>query len=135
MSLTGLMPRRRPKSAPKHRVDDKVERMEILLAGARALIKGMHLQLVDQAAEHEETVRRIDERHAEVVTGLEAELADARHRLGIACQASAAADQTQEIDTETVRRIFAQPVPLHQAPFATTDPGHVRVRPSWARDT
>ena len=88
--------------------------------------------LEDLKRQHAETVARIDARHAEIVTGLERQLADLEHRLGIACRATAAADQTQEIDPEAVKRMLGRPVPLHQAPFATTDPG--RVRPSWARN-
>lgn len=134
MTLANLMPIRftlRDKPTGKRRQDDAVDLLQCKLTGARMLIKGLRLQLDDQAREHEATVRRIDERHAEIVRGLEQQVADLERRLAIACQASAAADQTQEIDPETVRRICAQPVPLYEAPFATVDPGDVR--PSWAR--
>lgn len=44
--------------------------------------------------------------------------------------AKAAADETQEIDPEQVRRYCVQPMPLHQAAAAgllgpVTDPGHI----------
>ncbi|MDF2707041.1 MAG: hypothetical protein K0R62_2693 [Nonomuraea muscovyensis] len=127
MTLTGLLPVRRT----RHRAVDEVGRLKFLLFGANLCIRGMRVQLDDQACEHAETVARIDARHAETVAGLERQVADLEHRLGIACQASAAADQTQEIDPEVVKRMTGPPVPLHQAPFAVTDPGHVR--PAWAR--
>jgi hypothetical protein len=137
MTLAGLLPvrlgvlTRTPRT--RHRAIDEVERQKALRVGADLRIKALGVQLDDQAREHADTVARIDARHAETVAGLERQVADLEHRLGIACQASAAADQTQEIDPEVVKRMTAQrvPVPLHQAPFETTDPGCVR--PSWAR--
>ena len=116
-------------TARKHRAIDEVERQRILRAGADLLIKGLRLQLEEQAGKHADAIARIDARHAETVRGLEQQVADLERRLRVACQANAAADQTQEIDPEIVRRICVQP--LYEAPFATTDPG--RIRPSWAR--
>lgn len=135
MTLPGLLPVRlgildRPARRTRHRAVDEVGRLKFLLFGANLCIRGMRVQLDDQEREQAETVARIDARHAETVAGLERQVADLEHRLAIACQASAAADQTQEIDPEVVKRLTA-PMPLHQAPFATTDPGHVR--PAWAR--
>lgn len=134
MTLPGLLPVRlaffdRPAPRTRHRAVDEIDRQIALRVGADLLIEALRVQLDDQAREHADTVARIDARHAETVAGLERQVADLEHRLAIACQASAAADQTQEIDPEVVKRITAPPVPLHQAPFATTDPG--RVRPSW----
>lgn len=131
MSLTDYLPRlspfdrtaRKPKRT-RHRAIDEVARQKALRTGADLLIKGLHLQLNEQAAAHAEVIARIDERHGEIVRGLEQQLAELKWRLGIACQASAAADQTQEIPAEVVRQLCIQPVPLHQAPFASTDPGH-----------
>ncbi|MEU3613423.1 hypothetical protein ABZ725_14065 [Streptomyces sp. NPDC006872] len=115
----------------RHRAVDEVDRLKFLLFGANLCIGGMHIQLDDQKRRHAETIARIDERYTEIIAGLEEKAADLERRLNIACQATAAADQTQEIDTATVARICAKPVPLHQAPMAaTTDPG--RVPPSWA---
>lgn len=80
-------------------------------------------QMRMQRDEHAATIQRIDELHAEAVEGLEA-----NRRLGIACQANAAADQTQEIDVSSLRA--ATPVmTLHEAYDGgllgpVTDPGH-----------
>lgn len=117
----------------RHRAVDEVDRQKALRVGADLRIKALVVQLEDAEARHAETVARIDERHAEVVAGLERQVADLERRLDIACQATAAADQTQEIDPDVVARICGRPIPLHEAPFATTDPG--RVSPSWARTT
>lgn len=116
----------------RHRAIDEVDRQKALRLGADLYIKALTVQMQDAEAEHAETIARIDARHAEVVAGLEQQIADLEHRLNIACQATAAADQTQEIDPEVVARICGRPIPLHQAPFATVDPGSVS--PSWARD-
>lgn len=135
MTLPGLLPvrlgvfTRTPRT--RHRAIDEVERQKALRVGADLRIKALVVQLSDAEARHADTVARIDARHAETVAGLERQVADLERRLAIACQASAAADQTQEIDPEAVKRLTAQPVPLYRAPFASTDPG--RVRPSWAR--
>jgi hypothetical protein len=132
VSLTDYLPRlspfdrtaRKPKRT-RHRAVDEVARQKALRTGADLLIKGLHLQLNEQAAKHAEVIARIDARHGEIVRGLEQQLAELKWRLGIACQASAAADQTQEIPAEVVRQLCVQPVPLHQAPFASTSPGQV----------
>ncbi|WP_432139738.1 hypothetical protein [Streptomyces sp. bgisy154] len=128
MTLASLLPVHlgtlRPARHPKHRALDEVDRQKALRAGADLLIKALRSQLDDQQREHEETVQRIDARHAETVEGLEQRIADLEHRLAIACQASAAADQTQEIPAEVVQRMCT-PVPLYRAPFATTDPGRI----------
>jgi hypothetical protein len=70
VSVLDRLPTRRPRPASKHRAIDKVERLEILLAGANLLIGGLRVQLDDQAREHANTVARIDARHAETVRGL-----------------------------------------------------------------
>ena len=57
------------------------------------------------------------------VKDLEGQLADAERRLDVRGLAEAAAAQTQEIPIVRV-------MPLHEAPFATTNPS--RVTPSWA---
>jgi len=115
---------KRDKPTGKRREDDTVDLLQCKLIGAQLLIKGLRLQLDDQDHEHAETVQRIDERHGEVVRGLEDQIAELERRLRVGVLAEAAAAQTQEIP------ILVAPVPLHQAPFATTNPGHVR--PSWA---
>jgi hypothetical protein len=60
------------------------------------------------------------------VLDLERELADARERLQVRSWAEAVVTETQPIP------VITRVVPLHEAPFATTNPG--RVRPSWAKD-
>ncbi|MFJ5973571.1 hypothetical protein [Streptomyces sp. NPDC093060] len=57
---------------------------------------------------------------------LEGQLKDAKRRLDIRTWAEAAAAQTQEM------AVVTRVLPLHEAPFAATNPG--RVRPSWAKD-
>jgi hypothetical protein len=63
------------------------------------------------------------------VADLERRLADAERRLDARKLAETAVTETQELDVAEIRRHCV--MPLHQAPFATTDPG--RVPPSWAR--
>lgn len=133
MSIASLVPirighLRRQRPVRKHRAVDEVERLQTLLTGANILIAGMQVQLDDKDREHAETVKRIDERHAEVVEQLQSELAAAERRIAIACQANAAADQTQEIP------ILAAPavMPLHRSPMAARrNPDHV---PGWVKD-
>jgi chromosome segregation ATPase len=75
----------------------------------------------------EQGARAVAEKDAETrgrwVADLEQQLADAKRRLEIGALAEAAAARTQEIP------VITPVVPLHQAPFATTNPAHV---PSWA---
>ena len=126
-------PARTERPARKHRAPDEIERLNAeledrdhKLAGARMLIKGLHLQLEDLEGKHAEVIARIDERHAETVRGLERELAEAHRRLDIACRANAAADLTQELDTSNLRDNYATGVlTLQQAHCIgpVTDPG------------
>ncbi len=132
MTLADLMPIRigildRPARKPRHRASDEVERLQFLLAGARQLIKGLHLQLEDKDREHEQVIQRIDERHAETVRGLERQIAELQRRLDIGVLAQAAADETQEIP------ILTAVMPLPEAAAAgllgpVTDPGHTTPR-------
>jgi hypothetical protein len=115
---------KRDRPTGKRREDDTVDLLQCKLIGAQLLIKGLRLQLDDQDHKHAETVRRIDERHGEVVRGLEDQIAELERRLDIRTFAEAAAAQTQPI------QVITPVLPLHQAPFATTNPG--RVPPSWA---
>jgi hypothetical protein len=133
VTLTDLLPTRigiRKRPTGKHREADAVDLLQCKLTGAQLLIKGLRLQLDDKDFEHDEAVARIDERHSEVVRGLEDELAELQRRLDIACKAETVVTRTQEISLDEIRRHCVKPVPLHQAPFATTSPGRV---PSWAR--
>lgn len=132
MTLTDLLPVRiglRDKPTGKRRQDDAVDLLQCKLAGARMLIKGLRLQLDDQAHEHAETIARIEARHGETVRGLENELAEARRRTDIASRAETAVTKTQELSLDEIRQHCV--LPLHQSPMAVTDPG--RVPPSWAR--
>jgi hypothetical protein len=112
----GLFDRRVPRT--RHRAIDEVDRQLALRAGADLLIKGLRVQLDDQAREHEETVARIDARHAETVRGLEQQIADLQHRLDVGVKAEHVIAQTQEIPADEVRRMCAKPVPLHHSPQA-----------------
>ncbi|MFI1485681.1 hypothetical protein [Streptomyces sp. NPDC020747] len=130
MTLTDLMPRRfsflweREQPVRKHRAVDEVDRLKRHLHGAQLLINGLHLQLDDQDHEHEQIIARIDERYTATIRELEDRIAELENRLNVGVLAEAAAAQTQEIP------IVPIPVALHQAPFATTNPG--RGTPSWA---
>jgi hypothetical protein len=134
VTLTDLLParlawRERPARKPRHpqhRATDEIDRQRTLRAGADLLIKGLRLQLEEQEDRHAATVARIDARHGEIVRGLEQQLAELERRLSVGVLAEAAATRTQEIP------IITPVMPLHQAPFAATDPG--RVPPSWARE-
>jgi hypothetical protein len=109
VSFTDFLPRLGLLEKPvrKHRAPDEIERLNVHLTGARLLIKGLQSQLSDAEANHAEVIARIDERHGEIVRGLEQQIADLERRLGIACQANAAADMTQEFDARGVRDHFA----------------------------
>lgn len=127
MSITDLIPVRfglldRAPLRTRHRAPDEIARLQFLLFGANLCIKGLRLQLDEKDDRHAEVVRRIDERHAEVVRGLERELADAHSRLGIACKANAAADETQEFDASSLQERFAsgRVVSLPHSPLAAT---------------
>jgi hypothetical protein len=117
VTLTDLLPVRlgwRERPVRKHRAADEVDLLRHRLDGARLLIKGLQVQLNDKDREHEETVARIDERHGEVVRGLEDQIADLERRLQIRTFAEAAAAQTQPIP------VISRVMPLHEAPFAAT---------------
>lgn len=131
MSFADLLPARigrldrtlRP--ARKHRAPDEIERQKMLRAGAELLIKGLRLQLEDQERQHAEVIARIDARHAEIVEGLERQVAELERRLQIGVLAESAAATTQEIPIEEIRRHCV--MPLHESPLA--NPAHV---PAWA---
>ncbi|MFD8008140.1 hypothetical protein [Streptomyces mirabilis] len=76
----------------------------------------------------EQGARAVAEKDAETrgrwVDDLDKQLKDAKRRLEIGALAEAAAAKTQEIP------VITRVLPLHEAPFATTNPG--RVPPSWA---
>jgi predicted nucleic acid-binding Zn-ribbon protein len=134
VSFADLMPIRigildRPRKQ-RHRAIDEVDRQRALRYGADLLIKSLQLQLTDQEAEHAEIIARIDERHAEIVEGLEQQIADLKRRLAVGVLAESAATKTQELSIAEIRQHCVTPVPLHQAPFATTNPGRT---PAWAR--
>lgn len=137
MTLTDLLPVRiglRDKPTGKRRQDDAVDLLQCKLIGARLLIKGLRLQLDDQAHEHAETIARIEARHGETVRGLEAQVARLERQLEIGVLAEAAAAQTQEMEIPAdLRERFAEGpvVALNQTPMARRSPGHV---PGWVKD-
>src|SRR5690606_33817520 len=95
--------------ARKHRAPDEIERQKMLRAGAELLIKGLRLQLEDQERQHAEVIARIDARHAEIVEGLERQVAELERRLQIGVLAESAAATTQEIPIEEIRRHCVMP--------------------------
>lgn len=110
---------KRDRPTGKRREDDAVDLLQCKLLGAQLLIKGLRLQLDDQDRAHAETVARIDERHGEVVRGMEDQIADLERRLEIRTFAEAAAAKTQPIP------VITRVLPLHQSPLASVDPTHV----------
>lgn len=142
MSLVSLLPVRfslfdrparvaRKPRHPQHRAIDEVGRQKTLRAGADLLIKGLRLQLDEQAAKHAEVIARIDERHGETVRGLEEQIAELQRRLNIGVLAESVVTRTQELSLEEIRKHCTTPVmPLHQAADAgllgpVTNPGAV----------
>lgn len=136
MSITGLLPVRfgffdRPTG--KRRQDDTVDLLQCKLIGAKLLIKGLRIQLDDQARDHAETIARIEDRHGEIVRGLEAQNARLQRQLEIGVLAEAAATETQELDVRALQERFADGpvVALNQTPMARRQPNHV---PGWVKD-
>jgi hypothetical protein len=127
VTITAYLPRlgllERPVRKPRHRASDEVETLRLKKVWADSLIKTLRVQLDDADARHAEVIARIDERHGEIVRGLEDQIADLERRLQIRTFAEAAAAQTQPI------QVITRVLPLHEAPFATANPGRV---PSWA---
>jgi hypothetical protein len=127
VTLTAYLPRlglferpaRKPRH-PQHRAIDEVERQQILRAGADLLIKTLRIQLDDAEARHAKVIARIDERHGEIVRGLEDQIAEFERKLDVACKAETAVAKTQEFDASEIRARFAAPMPLHQSPMAAT---------------
>lgn len=108
MSIASLLPVRfglfdRPSRVarkprhPQHRAIDEVGRQKTLRAGADLLIKGLRLQLDEQAAKHAEVIARIDERHGEIVRGLERQIEELEWRLNVGALAESVVTETQEI--------------------------------------
>ncbi|MEY9995812.1 hypothetical protein ABIE67_007844 [Streptomyces sp. V4I8] len=137
-TLTDLLPIRlglfdRPARKPKHRAIDEVERLRLKQSWADLRIKTLVVQLDDLHHEHAEVIARIDERHGEIVRGLEAQITRLERRLEVSVLAEAAAAQTQEIDLRTLQERFAEGpvVALNQTPQARRSPDHV---PGWVKD-
>ncbi len=128
MSLTDMLPIRlgfldRTPRRPKHSAPAEVERLRGLLDGAHKLIAGLQLQLLDLEMQRDEVIARIDERHGEIVRGLENQIADLERRLDVRVLAESVVTKTQELSLEEIRKHCV--IPLHEAPFATTDPGRI----------
>lgn len=102
MSALGRLPALRPRRGRKHLASDEVGRLKALLDGALLCVKGLRVQLDDQAREHAATIARIDARHAETVRGLEQEVAELKRRLDIGVKAEHVVTPTQEIPAEQV---------------------------------
>lgn len=135
MSITSLLPvriglfdraTRKPKR-PRHRAVDEVDRQKAMRTGADLLIKGLYLQLRDQEAAHAAVIARIDERHGEIVRGLEQQIAELERRLNVGVLAESVVTRTQELSLAEIQRHCV--MPLSQARDAgllgpVTDPGH-----------
>ena len=128
MSIANLLPIRiglfdRTTRKPKHRAIDEVERLNLHKVWADLLIKSLRVQLDDLAHEHAEVIARIDERHGEIVRGLEGQIADLERRLDVRVLAESVVTKTQELSLDEIRQHCV--IPLNEAPFATTDPGRI----------
>lgn len=79
MTIANLVPlrltARRERPARKHRAADEVSRLRAFLAGANALIGGLHLQLAEEEARHAETAAKRTEVEA-LVARQQADLAE-----------------------------------------------------------
>ena len=98
----------------RNELEAEVEQLKAVLAGEREARAGI------------EKDRDAQERW---IQHLQEQLAQRTRRLDVGVKAEHVIAETQELSVEEIRR-HCTPVPLHQAPFATTNPG--RVRPSWA---
>lgn len=135
MSIASLLPVRfglfdrparvaRKPRHPQHRAIDEVGRQKTLRAGADLLIKGLRLQLDEQAAKHAEVIARIDERHGEIVRGLERQIEGLERRLKVGALAESVVTKTQELSADEIRKHCTTPVlPLHLSPLAS--PAHI----------
>ncbi|MEU0847666.1 hypothetical protein ABZ387_06825 [Streptomyces flaveolus] len=94
-------------SAERNEANKRAEQAAIDLGTARKEIQQL-----------EETVRLRDQ-----------QITDLQRKVDIGVKAEHVVTRTQELSVEEIRRHCIKPVPLHQAPFATTDPAHV---PAWA---
>lgn len=138
MSIATYLPRiglfdRAPRK-PKHRASDEVERLRLKKTWDDLRIKALTVQLDDLHREHAEVIARIDERHGEVVRGLEAQIARLERQLEIGVLAEAVVTQTQEMEIPAdLRERFAEGpvVALNQTPIARRRPDNV---PSWVKD-
>lgn len=97
-------------SAERNAAEDRADRAAFFLAAAN-----------EENNRLEGVVRRRDQR-----------IADLERRLEDRVKAEHVIAKTQELDGEEIQRHCITPVPLYEAPFATTNPG--RIRPTWAKD-
>ncbi|AVH59922.1 MULTISPECIES: hypothetical protein [Streptomyces] len=153
MTFTDLIPGRRDRKKPRHRADDRIAELtadyEQQLAELRdenvrlhhfkaeaddffmiqaAYVTGLEddKRELQQRLADEQGARAVADADVEArdrwVRDLEIKVADLERRLDVRKLAESAVAITQPIPVIT-------PVPLHQAPFATTNPG--RVPGSW----
>jgi hypothetical protein len=138
VSLASLLPVRfglfdRSHRQPKHRASDEVTRLQHKLAGAELLMAGYRIQLDDLHRNHAETIARIDERHGEIVRGLEQQIAELEHRLNVGVLAEHVVAKTQEIPIPPdlqARFAAGRAVTLEHSPQAVPPPN----LPPWAAE-
>lgn len=139
MTITNLIPGRRDRR--KHSPDTIIARLRKDMAQImnwQAAADDYFALLMDDvvttnaALEQERERRKLAETElaqAEAAVELRDQtIADLERRLAVGALAESAATRTQELSIDEIRRHCV--MPLHQAPFATTDPAHV---PGWAR--
>ncbi|MFE6355923.1 hypothetical protein ACFVOO_24080 [Streptomyces rochei] len=83
----------------------------------------------DKTALDLDTARKAIQQLEDTVRLRDQEITDLKRKVDIGVKAEHVIAKTQELPADEIRRHCATPVPLHQAPFATTDPAHV---PAWA---
>jgi hypothetical protein len=138
VSLASLLPVRlglfdRSHRQPKHRASDEVTRLQHKLAGAELLMAGYRIQLDDLHRDHAETIARIDERHGEIVRGLEQQIEDLERRLDTRVLAENVVTKTQEIPIPPdlqARFAAGRAVTLEHSPQAVPPPN----LPPWAAE-
>jgi hypothetical protein len=135
VTLTDYLPRlgllEKPARKPRRRAVDEVELLRLKQTWADSLIKTQRVQLddADRKLADEKDRREVAEKaleQAEAVIRLrDQRIADLERKVDVGVKAEHVVAKTQELSVDEIRRHCITPVPLHQAPFATTDPGRI----------
>ncbi|MEU8642323.1 hypothetical protein AB0C91_10435 [Streptomyces sp. NPDC048674] len=154
MTLTIPFVGRRPKPQRKHRADDRIADLHASYKGQIADLRAENVTLLNRQAaaddffaqltndvhvtnsalQAEQERRAVAEKELqqaeEAIRLRDRRIAELERKISVGVNAEHVIAETQELSADEIRRHCVKPMPLHQAPFATTNPG--RVRPSWA---